>query len=433
MKINNFMPINFNTLNFSQIHFRGNNTENRFELYADNFNSLYDFWDLDDDNADSLKKSDFIERLSKENPETIKSFLFCKKTGLFERETPLQTAITCQDVNMAQSLLNLASESLSKEDLGKLLTFGEDSTLAKSGNLRRSPFYMAATQNYAQLADKILEMVKTLDVQSQNDFFNAKIIEKNDKAVKLSNAFMTMDMEELLYSTEFPLSSKYIKKFTDAKKDFQNNNPDIKESPVLFDAKDTCARLGIKYDSLKDEIAHRNYVNGLLASGNYMKNSETIWMGHRSQNQSRIPWKMHIYAVNEKDWKNLADIILPYLLEKDVTHKTLFDCNIDCLNSTKQKGKAFTIYPQTEDQFREIASALDKLIKENNLEISDSKIKGDKKLGSTGRIFYRYSAKSKKQADVPYSHEFYEKNRGGSKYMASDMTQQDDPFYDFNP
>jgi hypothetical protein len=75
-----------------------------------------------------------------------------------------------------------------------------------------------------------------------------------------------------------------------------------------------------------------------------------------------------------------------------VTWKTLApSASIGELNANKeQKGKAFTIYPANKSQFKQLAHDIDYIIRLNKLEKEDSNIIGDRKLGSTGRIFYRY-------------------------------------------
>ena len=77
------------------------------------------------------------------------------------------------------------------------------------------------------------------------------------------------------------------------------------------------------------------------------------------------------------------------------------------------------------------------------MEIEDTAIVGDRKLGDTGRIFYRYDHKSGATKDKVYHfdndeemeefHDEYAKNRGENNYIAPDMTVKDDPFYGFNP
>lgn len=160
---------------------------------------------------------------------------------------------------------------------------------------------------------------------------------------------------------------------------------------------------------------------------------------------STTPWKMHIYADTEEDWVKLLLSVGRYLITKKVDWKTLSAfCSVEDLNSDeKQKGKAFTIYTKNKEQFKELARDLDYIIRLNGLEKEDSNIAGDRKLGTTGRIFYRYECDTGKFKDSSFSydnneemdeyHEHYDANRGEDKYLAPDMTVEDDPFYDFDP
>jgi hypothetical protein len=160
---------------------------------------------------------------------------------------------------------------------------------------------------------------------------------------------------------------------------------------------------------------------------------------------SIIPWKMHLYADNEEDWAKMVSTVGRYLNTQKVDWKTLGSQSpVDDLNSDeKQKGKAFTVYSSSQEQFKKLAHDIDYIIRLNGLETDNSEIKGDRKLGDTGRIFYRYDHKSGDTKDKCYHfnnneemkeyEEQYDPNRGENKYLADDMTEADDPFYDFDP
>ena len=157
------------------------------------------------------------------------------------------------------------------------------------------------------------------------------------------------------------------------------------------------------------------------------------------------PWKMHIYADTEEDWAKLVLTVGRYLNTQKVDWKTLSSTSpVDDLNSDeRQKGKAFTVYTTSQEQFKQLAKDIDYIIRQNGLETEGSKISGDKELGTTGRIFYRYDSKSGALKDKVFHFdndeemeeydEQYDSNRGGDNYLASDMTTDDDPFYNFNP
>ncbi len=147
---------------------------------------------------------------------------------------------------------------------------------------------------------------------------------------------------------------------------------------------------------------------------------------------SHCPWKMHLFSVADAEWQKMAELIIPYLKEKGVTHKTLFNSSINRLKGN-QAGKAFTIYPASREEFAQIAKDLDYIIRNNGLGTSNANIIGDKALGTTGRIHYRYEWRSKNLEGQNYQREFYDGNRGANNHLANDMTIADDPFYNFDP
>lgn len=198
------------------------------------------------------------------------------------------------------------------------------------------------------------------------------------------------------------------------------------------------------------------------------------WLQFSPNSYTRFPWKIHIYSVEETDYLKLAICILPYLKENKILHKTVNGIKkLNKLNNTKQKGKAFTIYPNNEQAFRNIAKDLNEMILESNLGVLNSQIIGDKLLGiscsnskNSNRIFYRYELKNKsidkkdkKFLELPiedqqnfqqennliilFNHVYstdaerkfykdqYSKNRGENNYLAVDMVNDDDIFINF--
>ena len=152
------------------------------------------------------------------------------------------------------------------------------------------------------------------------------------------------------------------------------------------------------------------------------------------------PWKIHLYATTPQEQTKILNAVGPYLDDMGVMWKTAADSNVlQELNMTQQRGKAFTIYPRSNRDFERIARDVDYIIRANNLQTSKSSIQGDNQLGSTGRIFYRYECNSRRFKDCLFKangeayHKYHENNRGGNRYLASDMTVQDDPWFNYNP
>ena len=166
------------------------------------------------------------------------------------------------------------------------------------------------------------------------------------------------------------------------------------------------------------------------------------WANFKSEDRKISGWKMHIYADNEADWQHLASVVAPYLQQRGMEWKTI-DKNVylDRVDKTSpQYGKAFAIYFKTGQDMINTANDLDYIISNNKLEIGESQIQGDKKIGTTGRLFYRYSLKDGRYKNRVFDlnnpqdeQDFFENsvsNRGGDKYLPPDMNmKEDDPLY----
>ena len=134
----------------------------------------------------------------------------------------------------------------------------------------------------------------------------------------------------------------------------------------------------------------------------------------------RCPWKIHVYANNEQDMLDLQNSVGQYLEDNGVTWKTTIDYSrLKDLAKDEQLGKAITIYPESIEDFKKIAQDVDFIIENNGLQIQDSKISGDRQLGDTGRLFYRYDLNSGKSKDRIFNFDtegkeydaLYERNR----------------------
>ena len=164
-----------------------------------------------------------------------------------------------------------------------------------------------------------------------------------------------------------------------------------------------------------------------------------------TKDEEKSAWKMHIYADSEADWQKLVDTVGKYLNDTNVKWKTLGLGTVEKLNINEQKGKAFTVYPASNDEFAQLAHDIDYIIKNNNLTTSQTEIAGDRQLGDSGRIFYRYEYRSGKDKDLILDMNktedskrykvIYEPNRGTGKlsHLAQDMKISDDPWYYFSP
>lgn len=169
------------------------------------------------------------------------------------------------------------------------------------------------------------------------------------------------------------------------------------------------------------------------------------WSGFEADNQQHGAWKMHMYSVDEADWRKMCDALIPYLKDHDIDWKTFnVRDNASHLNGGYQEGKAFTIYPRNNEHMEQVAKDLDYLIRKNQLAKQGTDITGDRQLGDSGRLFYRYEYKSgQNKNDIldlsnpedrdRYHYELYDGNRGPGNYLASDMTPADDPWLNFDP
>lgn len=206
-----------------------------------------------------------------------------------------------------------------------------------------------------------------------------------------------------------------------------------------------------KYDKNKDynSLSHTEFhaKNKDLFEGN---KHFGCWTAHDPADRHHGSWKMHLFSVSESDWQKMSDTVIPYLREHDIDWKT-FNSATTPENFSKnlnQAGKAFTIYPKDKEHFEQIARDLDFIIKNNDLQKQGTSINGDRALGDSGRIFYRYEFKTKAQMNdildlsdrsqmENYHNNYYEANRGPSApnggYLAKDMKPSDDPFLNFNP
>ncbi|MBQ8848371.1 MAG: hypothetical protein IJ003_05450 [Candidatus Gastranaerophilales bacterium] len=154
-------------------------------------------------------------------------------------------------------------------------------------------------------------------------------------------------------------------------------------------------------------------------------------------------WKMHIYAKNNTDLANIVRTVIPYCFDAKLNCKHAGMPLYSAIQDGDQKGKAITIYARSAEELKQTAKDIDYIIRNNNMQLENTHIKGDRALGDSGRIFYRYEYNTKEYANeiidvsTPEGRSLYdrlyEENRGGDNYLAKGMTIEDDPFYNYDP
>lgn len=165
------------------------------------------------------------------------------------------------------------------------------------------------------------------------------------------------------------------------------------------------------------------------------------WAQFLSKNTECIPWKMHIFSADSADWRKMCTMIAPYLKDNNINWKTFGILAAPEELTDNQRGKAFTIYPRSIEEMEQVAKDIDYIIRANNMTIDNSDISGDRKMGSTGRLFYRYELKSGKYKDRVFDTNSYEDYKcydkayrpANGNYLADDMTEDDDIWLNFNP
>lgn len=113
--------------------------------------------------------------------------------------------------------------------------------------------------------------------------------------------------------------------------------------------------------------------------------------------EANCAWKLHLYADTAQDWLAVAQVLLPYLQEHHIAHKTIASLNaLEALNQNgMQLGKAFTIYGTSVEALQRLIPNLDQLLVDNRLNRTDDPIiYGDRRIGQSRRIFYRYEKNS---------------------------------------
>ena len=106
-------------------------------------------------------------------------------------------------------------------------------------------------------------------------------------------------------------------------------------------------------------------------------------------------WKMHIYADSPQEWANAAQVAMPYLEKNGIMYKTMKGLEetefnaVRTYNNGTQKGKAFTVYFESEEQFLQTAQALEARFKESGLKSSGT-VANEAQIGDSGFLSYRH-------------------------------------------
>ncbi|MCA9799126.1 MAG: FHA domain-containing protein [Cyanobacteria bacterium HKST-UBA04] len=105
-----------------------------------------------------------------------------------------------------------------------------------------------------------------------------------------------------------------------------------------------------------------------------------------------LGWKLHIWADSMADWLQVAQVALPLLNQLGLPHKTIACADmLAAMDHSVQEGKAFTVYTTSVAELKTCLHALDMA-----LMVAGCKhphrvhITGDKAIGHSGRLFYRY-------------------------------------------
>ena len=121
----------------------------------------------------------------------------------------------------------------------------------------------------------------------------------------------------------------------------------------------------------KEEI--RKYHQGLINDGILRKTMGSVWAVHRGNTSNpRYQWKLHLFAEGYHDWYALSKLVIPYLIRQNATFKTVSPDSesIDTILHDRfddQFGKAFTIYPNDDEELKKLAQGLDRILQQANL------------------------------------------------------------------
>ena len=146
---------------------------------------------------------------------------------------------------------------------------------------------------------------------------------------------------------------------------------------------------------LFDELISKRFIGEDGNNSNLAFFSPNGWMQSLYNRSGKFtqgtPWKMHIYADSPQEWANAAQIAMPYLEKHQIEFKTVTDLDehLSLLREDTQRGKAFTIYFENEEEFLRVAQDLETRFKESGLK-SSGQVANEAQIGESGFLSYRH-------------------------------------------
>lgn len=146
---------------------------------------------------------------------------------------------------------------------------------------------------------------------------------------------------------------------------------------------------------LFDELISKRFIGEDGNNSNLAFFSPNGWMLSLYNRSGKFtqgtPWKMHIYADSPQEWANAAQIAMPYLEKHQIEFKTVTDLDehLSLLREDTQRGKAFTIYFENEEEFLRVAQDLETRFKESGLK-SSGQVANEAQIGDSGFLSYRH-------------------------------------------
>lgn len=176
-----------------------------------------------------------------------------------------------------------------------------------------------------------------------------------------------------------------------------------------------------------------------------MKNVVTkgqYWTGIKASSDFKlIPFKIHV-AIEDLINLSLFKAHAIKLITENYPHVDFKYINDNMINASVgiQQYKSFVVYPDSIENFKNLAKDLDDVCFNLFGSSDEFKITGDRKIPSkSGRIFYRYEFDTVELKDIVITQDnldiynnHYEPNRNHDNYLSADFDVSLDPFLNFN-